>query len=322
MKAIVCTSYGPSDVLQLREIQKPVPGADDVLIKICASTVTTGDCELRTLTLPLWTRIPMRLFMGYSKPKHFIPVMELSGVIESVGRNVHLLKAGDSVFGSSGMRMGANAEYKSRSVKGALAIKPAGLSFEDATTIPVGGINALHFLRKANIRPGQKVLVIGAGGAIGTYGVQLAKLYGAEVTAVDARAKLEMLRSIGADHLIDYSEGDYFENRIKYDVIFDMVYGSPYSKCIAALTERGVYLMANPGPARMFRSLWMPRKSKKKVIFQFAAETVEDLSYLADLVVSKKIKPVIDKTYPLEKTAEAHAYVEHGHKKGCIVIKC
>jgi NADPH:quinone reductase-like Zn-dependent oxidoreductase len=260
--------------------------------------------------------------MGYSKPKHFIPGMELSGIIESVGRNVDMLKAGDSVFGSSGMRMGANAEYKCRSVKGGLAIKPAGLSFEDAATIPVGGINALHFLRKANIRPEQKILVIGAGGAIGTYGVQLAKLYGAEVTAVDTSSKLEMLRSIGADHVIDYTEGDYFQNPIKYDVVFDMVYGSPYSKCINALAERGVYLMANPGPARMIRSLWMPRKNNKEVIFQFASETVEDLNYLADLVISKKIKPVIDKIYPLEKTAEAHAYVEHGHKKGCVVIKC
>ena len=195
MEAIICTDWGPPDVLQLRKVVKPVPGDDDILIKIVASTVTMGDCELRSLTLPLWTRIPMRLFMGYSKPRNFILGMEFSGVIESVGKNVTRLKVGDEVFGSSGMRMGANAEYICRPGSSPLAIKPANVSFEMAATIPVGGINALHFLRKANVTNGQKVLVIGGGGAIGSYGVMLAKYYGAEVTAVDSTAKLHMYAS-------------------------------------------------------------------------------------------------------------------------------
>jgi NADPH:quinone reductase-like Zn-dependent oxidoreductase len=320
MKAIVCTAYGNPEVLQLKEVKKPVPGDNDVLIKICASTVTMGDCEIRTLTLPPWTRIPLRLYMGYRKPKNFIPGMELSGIIESVGKNVVSLKVGDHVFGSSGMTMGGNAEYKCRPESGALALKPPGLSFADAATLSVGGINALHFLRKANISKGQKVLIIGAGGCIGTFGVQLAKLYGAVVTAVDHTNKLDMLRSIGADYVIDYTRENFSDRNEKYDVIFDTVYRSSYTQCINALMSQGVYLMANPGIRGMLRSIWTSYATNKKVIFAFAAETIPDLNYLAELIVAGKIKPVIDKTYPLEKTPEAHAYVQQGNKKGCVVI--
>jgi NADPH:quinone reductase-like Zn-dependent oxidoreductase len=319
MKAIVCTAYGPPEVLQLKEVEKPAPGDNDVLIKIVVSTVTMGDCELRTLTLPLWTRIPMRLFMGYRKPKNFIIGMELSGIVESAGKNVSSLKKGDAVFGSSGMGMGGNAEYKCRPASD-LAIKPDRLSFEDAATISVGGINALYFLRKAKIQEGQKVLVIGGGGTIGTYGVQLAKFYGAEVTAVDSGHKLDMLRSIGADHVIDYTKQDFSQRGVKYDVIFDTVYQSSFSRCIHALNPEGVYLMANTGPLRMLRGLWVSWTTRKKVIFSLAGETVADLNFLAELIVSGGIKPVIDRTYPLEKTAQAHAYVELGNKKGCVVI--
>ncbi len=320
MKAIVCTDYGPPEVLQLKEVAKPVPGDDDILIKIMASTVTMGDCELRSLTLPLWTRIPMRLYMGYSRPRNFIPGMELSGVVESVGKNVTRFKIGDEVFGSSGMGMGANAEYICRPGSSPLAIKPANVSFEQAATIPVGGINALHFLRKGNCRNGKKILVIGGGGAIGSYGVMLAKYYGAEVTAVDSTSKLEMLKEVGADHVIDYTRGPYLRNGVKYDIIFDTVYQSSYSDCINALTENGVYLMANTGPRRMSRTILTSLTSKKKTIFQFAAETTEDLTHLSNLIATGKIKPWIDRTYPLDKTAEAHAYVQSGQKKGCVVI--
>ncbi len=320
MKAIKCMGYGPPEMLQLIEIEKPVPGENDVLIKIHASTVTMGDCELRTLTLPIWTGIPMRLFMGCRKPRNFVTGMEFSGVVETVGKNVMSLKKGDPVFASSGMLMGANAEYKCRPGT-TLAIKPAGLTFEEAATISVGGINALHFLRKAKIRPGQKVLIIGAGGCIGSYGVLLAKFYGAEVTAIDHTGKLDMLRSIGADHVIDYTREDFSKNGVKYDVIFDTVYASSFSRCVNSLNSEGVYLMANTGPWRMLRGLWVSWKTRKKVIFSFAAETVADLNHLAALIASGKIKPVIDRTYSLEQTAEAHAYVEKGHKKGCVVIK-
>ena len=321
MKAIVCTRYGPPETLEVREIEKPDIGHDDVLVRICAATVTMGDCERRSLTLPPWTRFPMRVYMGYSKPRSFIPGMEFSGIVEVIGRNVKNFKAGDEVFGSSGMGMSANAEYIRRPARSSLAIKPPKVSFEEAATIPVGGNNALHFLRKGNVGVGKKLLVIGGGGAIGSYGVLLAKYYGAEVTAVDSTMKLDMLRNIGADHVIDYTQGPYLLGGPKYDVIFDTVYSSSYSQCINALTDDGVYLMANPGPRRMLRSLLTSRFSDKKVVFQFAGETVEDFNYLAGLIAEGKIKPVIDKTFPLEKTAEAHAYVDSGNKKGCVVIQ-
>ncbi len=325
MKAILCTKYGPPEVLQLKEVPKPIPKANEVLIKIHAATVTMGDCELRGLLLPLWTRIPLRLYMGYSKPRNFTPGMELSGVIEAVGEKVKNFKMGDAVFGSSGMGMGTNAEYKAISCKGALAIKPPGISHEEVATIAVGGNNALHFLGKANIQPGQKVLIIGAGGSIGTYGVQLAKLYGAKVTAVDSTEKLDMLRTIGADHVIDYTKESFVahatENAEKYDVVFDIVYGTSFSQCISILKKESTYLMANPSPSKMLRATWVSKTSSKKVIFAFAGEKPEDFAYLAQLMEAGKIKAVIDKTYPLAKIAEAHEYVESGHKKGNVIIK-
>lgn len=320
MKAVICSSYGPPEVLQLREIEKPVPGDNEILIKIYAATVTMGDCELRNLTLPLWTRIPMRLFMGYKKPKRFIPGMELAGVVESVGKNVTTFKKGDPVFASGGIRMGGCAEYKCLPSSSSIAIKPDNVSFGEAATIIVGGLNALHFLRKANIKPGQKVLVIGAGGSIGTYGVLLAKFYGAEVTGVDHSIKLNMIKAIGADHVIDYTKEDFAQNGVKYDVIFDTVYQSSFSKCIRTLKDDGCYLMANTGPRRMLLGLWISWITRKKVIFALASESVEDMSYLAELIASGKIKPVIDKSYFLEEIVEAHRYVEEGRKKGCLVI--
>lgn len=320
MKAIILTQYGPPGSLQLREIEKPVPGDNDVLIKIHASTVTMGDCELRNLTLPLWTRIPVRLIMGFRKPKKFTPGMELAGVIESVGKNVTSFKPGEAVFGSSGMSMGGNAEYKCLSVKSSLVHKPDNITFEEAATIPVGGINALHFLRKANIQPGQHVLINGAGGSIGTYAVQLAKMYGAEVTAVDSDEKLEMLQSIGADHVIDFRKEDFAKHGGKYDVIMDMIYSNSYTRCINALTDNGTYLMANTGPRRMFWGLWTEKTTNKKVMFELAAERKEDLQHIAELIGTGKIKAVIDRCYPVEQVEEAHRYVEEGHKKGCIVI--
>ncbi len=320
MKAVLCTLYGPPDVLQLKEVEKPVPGDNDVLIKVFTSTVTMGDCEIRSLTLPLWTRLPMRLFMGYRKPRQFTPGMEVAGVIESVGKNVVSFKKGDSVFASSGISMGGNAEYKRLGASAGITIKPDNVSFEEAATIIVGGLNALHFLRKAKIQPGQKVLIIGAGGSIGTFGVQLAKLYGAEVTAVDSTGKLDMLRQIGADRVIDYTKEDFDHNGEKYDVIFDIVYRSSFSRCINSLKEDGCYLMANTGPRRMLWGLWVSWTSRKKVIFSLAGEKVEDLNYLAELISSGKIKSVIDKLYSLEQIVEAHSYVEKGYKKGSVII--
>ncbi|HEY0656242.1 MAG TPA: NAD(P)-dependent alcohol dehydrogenase [Chryseosolibacter sp.] len=319
MKAILCTAYGPADVLKLVDLPKPSPKADEVLVKVVASSVTFGDCEIRNLTLPAWTRLPVRMIMGYRKPKHLIPGMEVSGIVETVGAKVSQFKPGDAIFGSTGMAMGGNAEYICRPAK-AFAKKPDAVSFEHAATITVGGINALHFLRMANIRAGQKVLVIGAGGSIGTWAVLLAKHYGAKVWAVDHNRKLDMLRSIGADHVVDYMQEDFSSNAIKYDVIFDAVYSSPYARCINSLTDSGYYLMANTGPGRMLKGVWTELVTRKKVKFALAAENEPDLSLLANLIAAGKIKPVIDRIYPLEQTMEAHRYVEQGLKKGSVII--
>jgi NADPH:quinone reductase-like Zn-dependent oxidoreductase len=320
MKAIVCTRYGSPEVLKLQEIEKPVPRSNEVLIRICASTVTMGDCEIRTLTLPGWTKLPLRLIMGYRKPRRYIPGMELSGIVESVGKNVTALKKGDAVFGSSGMRFGANAEYICRRAS-ALAIKPPDVSFADAATIVVGGINAFHFLKRASIKPGQKVLIIGGGGSIGTYGILLAKMYGAQVTAVDSTSKFDSLLSLGADHVIDYTREDFSQNGVKYDVILDTVYQSSFNKCIDALSPDGCYLMANTDPLRMLRGVWVEKTTKKRIVCALAAERLEDLNHLAELIASSRLKPFIDKVFPLEKVADAHAYVEAGLKRGCVVIE-
>ncbi len=321
MKAILCTAYGGPDVLKVVDIETPAPKPDEILIKVKASTVTFGDCELRNLTLPAWTRFPIRLIYGYRKPKHLIPGMEIAGIVEAVGKNVTALKPGDAVFGTTGFFMGGNAEYVCRTAKNLPGIKPENVSFDDAATISVGGINALHFLRKANIQPGQKVLVIGGGGCIGSWAVLLAKYLGAEVTAVDHTIKLHMLRSIGADHVIDYTKEDFSTSGIKYDVIFDVVYRSSFSKCINSLTQTGCYLMANTDPGRMLRGMWVEMTSSRKVIFSLAGETADDLNYVASLIAENKIKPYIDRVYPLEQTIEAHRYVEQGLKKGNVIIR-
>jgi NADPH:quinone reductase-like Zn-dependent oxidoreductase len=319
MKAILCTAYGPPEVLKLVDIEKPQPKSNQVLVKIKASTVTFGDCEIRNLTLPAWTRFPVRIITGYRKPKRLIPGMEFAGIIESIGSKVMNFKPGDEVFGSTGMSMGGNAEYICRSAK-TLGTKPFHTSFEEAATITVGGINALHFLRSACIRPGQKVLIIGAGGSIGTWGILLAKHYGAEVTAIDHTDKLQVLREVGADHVIDYTKDDFATNGVKYDVIFDIIYKSSFSKCVNALTSTGCYLMANTGPRRMLKGLWVELTTSKKVKFALAAENTNDLNHLAELIAVKKIKPTIDRMYPLEQTMEAHRYVEQSLKKGNVII--
>ena len=319
MKAIVCTAYGPPDVLQLVTLDNPVAGDDDVIVKVHAATVTMGDCELRNLTLPTWTRIPMRIFMGYRKPRKFTPGMEFSGVVETVGKHVSAFKKGDAVFGSSGIKMGANAEYVKVKTK-ALAPKPAAVSFSEAATIIVGGINALHFLRKANLHEGQKVLVIGAGGSIGSYAVMFAKFFGAHVTGVDHPNKLDKIKSMGADNVVDYTREDFAKQEMKYDVIFDVVYSSSFSKCMHALKDDGCYLMANTNPTRMIKGAWLSRRTKKRVVFALAEENLADMNYIASLIATGKIKPFIDKHFPLAETPAAHRYVEEGRKTGNVII--
>lgn len=326
MKAIVWTKYGPPEGLQLQELDKPSPKENEVLIRVYATTVTAGDCELRSLNMPLMLGFPMRIYAGLRRPTRLkIIGQELSGEIEAVGKNVTRFKQGDQVFAGTGFGSGSYAEYVCLpevpgDMDGPLALKPDNMSYEEAATVPTGGMEALHFIRKASIQPGQRVLINGAGGSIGTYGLQLAKYYGAEVTAVDSAGKLDMLRSLGADQVIDYTEEDFTKSGKTYDVIFDVVGKSPYSGSIRSLNEGGFYLIANPSYSKMARGWWTTRRSSKVVITQVASHTTEDLIALKELIEAGKLKSIIDRRYPLEKMAEAHRYVESGAKKGNVVI--
>ena len=327
MKAIVWTKYGPPDVLQLKEVEKPTAKDNEVLIRIDATTVTAGDCELRSLKLPIILSFPLRIWIGFLKPKdNTIPGTELAGEIEAVGRDVERFKVGDQVFGAAGTAFGANAEYiclpevpGEMDGAGGVAIKPANMTYEEAATVPFGGRDALHFIRKGNIQSGQKILINGAGGSIGTFAIQLAKHYGAEVTAVDSTWKLDMLRSIGADHVIDYTQEDFTESGEIYDVIFDVVGKLSLSRSGKSLKQDGTYLLANPG-SQMVQALWTKMTSSKKLIMQVASGTVADLVFLGELIEAGKIETVIDRRYPLEQIVEAHRYVETGQKKGNVVI--
>jgi NADPH:quinone reductase-like Zn-dependent oxidoreductase len=326
MKAIIWTEYGPPEVLQLKEVEKPSPKDNEILIKIHATTVTAGDSEMRSLKFPFYLSLPMRFWIGLTKPReNTIPGTELAGEIEAIGKDVKSFKVGDQVFGAAGMSFGTNAEYicfpeKPDEMEGGVAIKPANMSFEEAATVPFGGRDALHFLRLGNIQPGQKMLINGAGGSIGTFAIQLARLMGAEVTAVDSGAKLDMLRSLGADQVIDYTREDFTQSGVVYDVIFDVVGTVALSRADRALKEDGTYLLANPMRGQMVRGPLKRMTSRKKVIMQTASGDLKDLNYLRNLIEEGKLKTVIDRTYPLEQIVEAHRYVDSGGKLGNVVI--
>jgi NADPH:quinone reductase-like Zn-dependent oxidoreductase len=321
MKAVVWTKYGPPNVLQYTEVPKPVPKDNEVLIKIHATTVTMGDCEMRNLKFSLLLRFLMRMFNGVTRPKRVtILGQELAGEIESVGKDVRSFKEGDQVFASTGFDMGAYAEYNCLPEDAVMTTKPSNMTFEEASAVPLGGLESLHFLGKANIQRGERVLINGAGGSIGTAGIQLAKYYGAEVTGVDSGKKLEMLRSIGADHVIDYTKEDFTKRGETYDVIFDVVGKSPYSRSVKILRENGRYLLANPRAGQKLRGRLTSVRTGKKVISRYSTYKTEDLNFLEKLIEAGKLRTVIDKRYPLERMVEAHRYVEAGGKKGNVII--
>ena len=321
MKAVVYQKYGSPDVLELKEVEKPTPKDNEVLIKICAASATTGDCEIRKFKVHILFWLPLRIYMGLRRPiRSTILGAYLAGEIEAVGKDVKQFKKGDQVFAAAGLRFGAYAEYVCLPDDGTLAMKPSNMTYEEAATVPIGGLNALHFLREGNIQSGEEVLIYGAAGSIGTFAVQIARSWGAEVTCVDSAKKLDMLRSLGADHVIDYTREDFTKRGGSYDVIFDVVGRSPFSRSVRALKQDGRYLLANPGVSHMVRGLWTSMTSSKKVIFKFADEKTEDLLYLTELIETGKLRAVIDRRYPLEQTVEAHRYIESGDKKGSVVV--
>ena len=315
MKAIVNTQYGPPEVLQLKTVEKPVPGDNEILIRILATAVNSGDLRLRRADP--WA---VRLFFGLTKPKRPVLGGVFSGEIEALGKNVTRFKTGDHVFGSTGMRFGAYAAYKCLPEDGTISIKPHNITHEEAATIPFGGPTALHFLKKANIRDGQKMLIYGASGAVGTAAVQLAKYFGAVVTGVCSTANMEMVKSIGADKVIDYTKEDFTANGETYDVIFETVNKLSFSNSSKSLKNEGTLILGASGLSQMLRGVWVSMTTKKRVLSGPITEKAEAVIFLKDLVEKGSFKPVVDRIYPLEQMVEAHRYAELGHKKGNVAI--
>lgn len=320
MKAIVATEYGPPEVLELREVPQPMPKDSEVLVKIHATTVTAGDARVRSFTVPRSAWVPARLTLGLTKPRKAIPGMVLAGEVESVGSAVKRFKQGDPVYAYDITRLSTYAEYACVPEDSALAFRPSTLTFEEAAAIPFGGITALHFLKRGKIHSGQRVLIYGASGSVGTAAVQLAKFFGAEVTGVCSTANVELVKSLGADHVIDYTKQDFTSSGETYDIIFDTVGKSSLSDCMRSFKKGGSYLQAVAGPAQLIQMQWASLRSGKTLIGGTAVPTAEALAQLSDLVEAEKIKPVIDRCYPLEHMVEAHRYVDQGHKKGNVVI--
>jgi len=322
MKAVVWTGYGGPGVLKLAEVEKPVPKDNEVLIKIIATTVTAGDCEVRSLRVAYWLWLPLRLSLGFFKPKKRILGMEFAGVVEAVGKEVTHLSKGDNVFASSGMDFGSYAEYICFPGDLPIAKKPNNMTFQEAACVPIGGLNALHYLRLANIKKGEKVLVYGATGSIGTFAVQLAKHFGGVVTAVGSARNLDMIRDVGAVEAFDYQKTDFTKLGKRFDVIFDVVGKAPFFRTMKCLNKNGRLLLASPKLSQLLFGSWLTKRNKdgKKVITTFPEDTSDDLFYLKELIESGKIRSVIDRQYPLVQIPDAHRYVEKGQKGGHVVI--
>ncbi|MGM7701410.1 NAD(P)-dependent alcohol dehydrogenase [Pseudalkalibacillus sp. Hm43] len=319
MKAVLCNRYGPPDVLEMHELEKPELQENEVLIRVHATTVSSGDSRIRNgnrKTLPLWPISKMAL--GIRRPRKNILGMDFSGQIEEVGKDVTQFCKGDQVYGFCGK--GTYAEYISVREAGSLSLKPSSMSYEEAASVPFGAVSALDFLRKGKIQAGQKVLIYGASGSVGTYAIQLAKLFGAEVTGVCSTRNVELVKSLGADHVIDYKNEDYTKNGEKYDLIFDTLGKSPFSRSKKSLQEKGLYVTAVVDYREVAQILITSKFGKKKIISGIAGEDPGDLKYLKELIEEGKIKAVIDRKYTKEQIAEAHRYVDEGHKVGNVVI--
>jgi NADPH:quinone reductase-like Zn-dependent oxidoreductase len=329
MKAIVYTEFGPPDVLQINEVEKPAPKEDEILIRIYATSANYGDLVARNFkgissrefNMPFIFWLMSKIYFGLRKPKITILGSEFAGEVEAVGNDVKRFKRGDQVFGYPGQSMGAYAEYLCMAENGCVATKPANMNYEEAAVVPMGAIMALFLLReKGNIQNGCKVLVNGASGSIGSAAVQIAKHFGAEVTGVCSTLRMEFVKALGADHVIDYTQEDFTQNGESYDLIFDILGKSSFSRCKGSLKENGRYLLASFKMKQLFEMLWTSIFGNKKVICAIAPGSTEDLISVKELIEAGKIKAVIDKRYPLEQAAEAHRYIETGQKKGHVVI--
>lgn len=321
MNAIVWTAYGPPDVLQLRTVPKPTPRDNELLIKVHAATVTMGDCEMRTLLFPLMYRLPLWLYIGLRKPQRIsILGQELAGEIEAVGKAVTRFSPGDQIFAASLFHFGAYADYLCLPESHPIALKPATMSYAEAATLPTGGVNGLHLLRNANVQAGDRLLINGAGGSIGTYALQLAKARGIDVTCVDRGAKWAMLQALGADRVIDYTQTDFTQTGEHYDAIIDIVGKSPFGGTLRALKPKGRYVLGNPNLPTMLRGKWTTLTTDKQVTIDSANYRLDDLHFLKAQVEAGTLKAVIDRTFPLAETAAAHRYVDTGQKAGNVII--
>jgi NADPH:quinone reductase-like Zn-dependent oxidoreductase len=321
MKAIVCPRYGPPEVLEVKDVAKPVPRENEVLTKVHAAAVTATDPVMRK-----GEPFIARFFTGLTKPIHLIPGDVFAGEVEEVGRDVTRFKKGDQVFGATGTSLGAQAEYVCLPETAALAVKPSNMPYEDGVCIVDGGLGALEFMRKAGIRKGQDVLVNGASGSVGTFAIQLAKHFETTVTGVCSAGNVELVKSLGADRVMDYTREDFTMSGQRYDLIFDVVTKSSFSRCRGVLKPGGTYMPTAPSGGHLLSVLWTRLFGSRKALMAApglmpSAERAKDLVFLSGLFEQGKLRSVIDRTYPLEQIADAHRYVEQGHKKGNVVIQ-
>ncbi len=320
MQAVICDQYGPPDGLQLFEVNKPAPERGEVLIKVDATTVSSGDWRVSSLNVPRGFGLLMRLALGWHGPRQPILGTEFAGVVEAVGADGGQFKAGDAVFGFTDMAMGCHAQYLCMPQSGALALKPANLSDAQAAALSFGGTTALSFFRRGQLKRGDQLLINGASGAVGTAAVQLAKHFGAEVTAVCSTANLALMKSLGATHVIDYTQQDFTKNGKAYDVIMDTAGTAPFAHCEASLKVGGRLLMVLADLPSMLKIPWIALTRRKKLIAGPAKGRAEDIRLLAELAEKGQFMPVIDRSYPLAQIAEAYRYVATGRKCGNVVI--
>ena len=321
MKAITYDRYGPPEVLQVREVPDPVAKGDQILVRVRAAEATKSDCELRAFRFPIkWFWLPLRLAIGVFRPRNRILGGYFAGEVMAVGQDAEGFAVGDEVYGAAGLGLGCYGELVALPAKASVVRKPSNMSFAEAAAVPLGGLNALHFLRLAELRAGESVLVLGAGGSIGLHGVQIAKALGAEVTGVDKAAKEDLVRRHGADHFIDYQREDLADRGVRYDVVFDMVPGAPLVDRLRVMADDGRYVTGNPSLPVMLRCLWTTWTSRRTASFAFAKETREELDALREMIEAGQIRSIVDEVLPQERAAEAHRRVEDESRLGALVI--